>query len=82
MDEPLMFLIKLAWSLKYRLPCLIAISFFLLDIRMQLEIQVHMRRIEIDPQHLPLRGGAYADDTELNDADSDDSWFTVDEDEE
>lgn len=83
MGEPLMFLIKLAWSLKYRLPCLIAISFFLLDIRMQLEIHVHMRRIEIEPQrNLPLRGGAHIDNVEVNDSDSNESWYTIDEDEE
>ena len=61
MDTSFLFLIKLAWDLKYRLPCLIAISFLMLDIRMQLDIQVHVRRVEMPPR---LRGGEYTNEIE------------------
>lgn len=47
-----MFLLKLAWDCRYRLPLLITVGFMALDIRMQLEIHVHMRTIrrrEINP---------------------------------
>lgn len=56
MEQPLLFLIKLAWACRYRLPILITVGFMALDIRMQLEIHVQMRRIRRGPP-FPLRGG-------------------------
>lgn len=58
MEEPLLFLIKLAWACRYRLPILITVGFMALDIRMQLEIHVQMRRVHREPP-LPLRGGRW-----------------------
>lgn len=43
--SPLIFLLKLAWDCRYRLPLLITVGFMVLDIRMQLDINVQTRRI-------------------------------------
>lgn len=40
-----MFLLKLAWDSRFKLPLLITIGFMVLDIRMQLEITVESRRV-------------------------------------
>lgn len=45
MDKALMFLIKLAWDSRIRLPLLIVVGFLAFDIRMQLEINIQTRRI-------------------------------------
>ncbi|KAK9887918.1 hypothetical protein WA026_000221 [Henosepilachna vigintioctopunctata] len=42
---PLMFLLKLAWDCRYRIPLLITIGFMALDIRMQFELNVQTRRV-------------------------------------
>ncbi|KAJ8946792.1 hypothetical protein NQ314_008775 [Rhamnusium bicolor] len=47
--SPLVFLIKLAWDCRYRLPLLITVGFMILDIRMQLDINVQTRRIPRPP---------------------------------
>ncbi|KAK5641714.1 hypothetical protein RI129_010261 [Pyrocoelia pectoralis] len=83
MENSLMFLIKLAWELKYRIPCLIAVSFLLLDIRMRLDVEVQVRRIQFQQ---PLQPGRRRNDTEnLNEEDGtitdSDSWLTTEEDE-
>nr|CAI5826939.1 unnamed protein product [Callosobruchus analis] len=43
--RPLMFLLKLAWDCRYRLPLLITIGFMVLDVEMQLDIDVQTRRV-------------------------------------
>lgn len=45
MDKKLLFLIKLAWESRLKLPLLITLAFMILDIRMQLEITVETRRV-------------------------------------
>lgn len=45
MDKTLLFLIKLAWESRLKLPLLITLGFMILDIRMQLEITVETRRV-------------------------------------
>lgn len=45
MAEPFLFLFKLAWESRYRIPLIITIGFMALDIRMQFEINIQMRRI-------------------------------------
>ncbi|XP_063240621.1 uncharacterized protein LOC134541264 [Bacillus rossius redtenbacheri] len=40
LQQCLLFLLKLAWSSRFRLPVLITVGFMILDIRMQLEINV------------------------------------------
>lgn len=45
MDSALIFLLKLAWESRLKLPLLITIGFMVLDIRMQLEITVESRRV-------------------------------------
>lgn len=49
MDKALLFLIKLAWNSRIRLPVLIAVGFVAFDIRMQLEINIQTRRIRGRP---------------------------------
>lgn len=41
-----MFLLKLAWQSRYRLPLILTVGFMALDIRMQLEINIHTRRVQ------------------------------------
>lgn len=43
--SPLVFLLKLAWDCRFRLPLLITVGFMVLDVRMQLDINVQMRQI-------------------------------------
>lgn len=45
MAEPFLFLFKLAWESRYRIPLIITIGFMALDIRMQFEINIQMNRI-------------------------------------
>uniref|UniRef100_A0A6P7GW79 Uncharacterized protein LOC114347232 n=1 Tax=Diabrotica virgifera virgifera TaxID=50390 RepID=A0A6P7GW79_DIAVI len=47
--KPLLFLLKLAWDCRYRLPLLITVGFMVLDVRMQLDINVQTRRIPRRP---------------------------------
>nr|XP_023023260.1 uncharacterized protein LOC111511481 [Leptinotarsa decemlineata] len=73
--SPLMFLLKLAWDCRYRLPLLITVGFMVLDVRMQLNINVQTRRVP-RPRPPPQRMNI----EELRDANSsDDSWSTVEE---
>lgn len=54
--SPLLFLLKLAWDCRYRLPLLITVGFMVLDVRMQLDINVQMRQIPRPrPNHRPPR---------------------------
>lgn len=53
MTGPLLFLLKLAWESRYRIPLIITVGFMALDIRMQFEINIHMRRIRRRPQIVP-----------------------------
>lgn len=39
----LIFMFKLAWKSRFRLPVLMVAAFVIMDIRMQLEIDVHVR---------------------------------------
>lgn len=54
MAEAFTFLLKLAWESRYRIPLIIAISFMAFDIRMMLEINVQMRRIQSARIHPPI----------------------------
>lgn len=45
MDNALLFLLKLAWDSRFKLPLLITLGFMVLDIRMQLEVTVESRRV-------------------------------------
>lgn len=49
---PLLFLLKLAWDCRYRLPLLITVGFMVLDVRMQLDINIQMRQI---PRPRPIQ---------------------------
>ncbi|KAJ8959112.1 hypothetical protein NQ318_022369 [Aromia moschata] len=82
--SPLIFLLKLGWDCRYRLPLLITIGFMLLDVRMQLDINVQTRRI---PRRRALNQGLHHpgdgnDNDDVSDDRSDDSWTTIEEDEE
>lgn len=48
--DALIFLMKLAWNCRLRLPLLITIGFMIFDIRMQLDINVESRRIPRPPE--------------------------------
>lgn len=50
--DALIFLLKLAWDCRLRLPLLITIGFMILDIRMQLDINVETRRIPRPPEEI------------------------------
>lgn len=62
--SPLMFLLKLAWDCRYRIPLIITIGFMALDIRMQFELNVQTRRIR--RVSLPSSGSSNQDDTSDN----------------
>ncbi|XP_072395583.1 uncharacterized protein [Diabrotica undecimpunctata] len=75
--KPLLFLLKLAWDCRYRLPLLITVGFMVLDVRMQLDINVQTRRM---PRHPPPRLNAVQEnDLGDNDNASNESWSTVEE---
>ncbi|CAH1183046.1 unnamed protein product [Ceutorhynchus assimilis] len=73
MTTPLMFLLKLAWDCRYRLPLLITVGFMVLDVRMQLDINVQMH--EIHRQEAPpiIPADVMVDNL------SDSSWTTFEE---
>lgn len=48
--DALIFLLKLAWDSRVRLPLLITVGFMILDIRMQLDINVETRRVPRFPE--------------------------------
>ncbi|XP_018576558.1 uncharacterized protein LOC108915086 isoform X2 [Anoplophora glabripennis] len=75
--SPLVFLLKLAWDCRYRLPLLITVGFMVLDIRMQLDINVQTRRIPRPRSQPRPQNENNADDNP--DDGSDGSWITVDE---
>lgn len=52
-----MFLLKLAWDSRYRLPLLVTVGFMALDIRMQLDVQVYMRTVRRQPPPNPQLPG-------------------------
>lgn len=60
MDNALMFLLKLAWDSRFKLPLLITIGFMVLDIRMQLEITVESRRVRRTRHPMPATTGGDA----------------------
>ncbi|XP_076269539.1 uncharacterized protein LOC143202134 [Rhynchophorus ferrugineus] len=81
---PLVFLLKLAWDCRYRLPLLITVGFMVLDVRMQLDIDIQMRQIprprpiQIPPVDvIPINDNEIRDI--LNDSMSESSWTTVEE---
>lgn len=76
--SPLMFLLKLAWDCRYRIPLIITIGFMALDIRMQFELNVQTRRIR--RVSLPTSGSSNQDDTSDNqDAELDYTWTSADD---
>ncbi|KAJ8896693.1 hypothetical protein PR048_002038 [Dryococelus australis] len=66
-QQCLSFLLKLAWSSRFRLPVLITVGFMILDIRMQLEINV-----DIVVRHQHLEGVIEEIDVEDNETDNED----------
>ncbi|KAH1016732.1 hypothetical protein HUJ04_007908 [Dendroctonus ponderosae] len=81
--SPLLFLLKLAWDCRYRLPLLITVGFMVLDVRMQLDINVQMREIPRPRHHLNRPTRVFAPDpTHLEQEEdhlSDSSWTTFEE---
>lgn len=77
MDNPLIFLLNLAWESRYKLPLLIAIGFMVLDIRMQLEITVESRRVR-RARTIPLVPADNSNRPQEDDS-SNDSWTTIEE---
>ncbi|KAL3274676.1 hypothetical protein HHI36_016055 [Cryptolaemus montrouzieri] len=86
MDEPmtmspLMFLLKLAWDCRYRIPLIITIGFMALDIRMQFELNVQTRRV----RRVSVRSARSSNPSDLNTSDSpdalelDDSWMSAED---
>ncbi|XP_050511871.1 uncharacterized protein LOC114327505 isoform X2 [Diabrotica virgifera virgifera] len=73
--KPLLFLLKLAWDCRYRLPLLITVGFMVLDVRMQLDINVQTRRIPRRPP--PRVNPVQENDLGDNDNSSNESWSTV-----
>lgn len=71
--DPLIFLLKLAWDCRFRLPLLITIGFMVLDVRMQVDINVHTgpRRLQRDELNRPEMGPQAG---ELFDTDGE--WFS------
>ncbi|KAL1497652.1 hypothetical protein ABEB36_008574 [Hypothenemus hampei] len=79
--SPLIFLLKLAWNCRYRLPLLITVGFMVLDVRMQLDINVQMRQIPRTGPN-PHNGELGFNDDDINGdnrEDSDSSWTTFEE---
>jgi len=83
--SPLLFLLKLAWDCRYRLPLLITVGFMVLDVRMQLDINVQMRQIPGPrPNNRPPRDVLPLNENQENrnpeeDNLSDSSWTTFEE---
>lgn len=46
--EPFLFLCRLAYAARYRIPLIITVVFIALDIQMQVEINVEMRSVHRD----------------------------------
>ncbi|KAK9717269.1 hypothetical protein QE152_g24247 [Popillia japonica] len=80
LSQPLIFLLKLAWESRYRIPLIITISLMALDVRMQLDVNIQMRRIRRTPPAVPI-GNQRAAEPSYESEDSSDSWLTVDEEE-
>ncbi|GJQ65480.1 hypothetical protein Trydic_g7585 [Trypoxylus dichotomus] len=80
-SQSLIFLMKLAWESRYRIPLIITVSLMALDIRMQLDVNVQMRRIRrARPPAAPTANQPVEQPNNGTD-DSSDSWLTVDEEE-
>lgn len=75
--DALIFLLKLAWDCRLRLPLLITIGFMILDIRMQLDINVETRRVPRHPED--ENNEDEEDETEINNStnSSNDSYVTA-----
>ncbi|GLG98673.1 Uncharacterized protein GBIM_05281 [Gryllus bimaculatus] len=69
----LVFLFRLAWDCRFRLPLLITIGFMVLDVRMQLEINV-----DVDPRN--PRGEEEADGEDSEEYSSNSVSITDDDD--
>lgn len=74
MDSALLFLIKLAWESRYRIPMIITLGFMALDIRMQLEINVNVRSVRRQSAHQRVEGFE-----DVSTEDDSDSWYTISE---
>ncbi|XP_017786344.1 PREDICTED: uncharacterized protein LOC108569343 [Nicrophorus vespilloides] len=74
MDKPFIFLCKLAWDARFRIPLIITVAFMAFDIRMHLDINVQMRRI---PRRR-LHPGIMDDGASSEDDEDEDSWVTMD----
>ncbi|XP_050294705.1 uncharacterized protein LOC126734909 [Anthonomus grandis grandis] len=84
--SPLLFLLKLAWDCRFRLPLLITVGFMVLDVRMQLDLNIQMRQIPRPMNEARPQGQGHVSnrhreqDGEHSDGSlSDSSWSTVDE---
>lgn len=90
--DALMFLLKLAYDSRYRLPMLLTIGFMALDIRMQLEINIHTRQVHRQPRpgadlHPRRRrrippGAEGEEEDQANHRESEasnDSWMTIED---
>lgn len=77
MDNALLFLLKLAWDSRFKLPLLITIGFMMLDIRIQLEVTVESRRVRrIRPAPIVIPVGTAAQGRQQeNVSDSNDVCF-------
>lgn len=61
-EKPFMFLCKLAWEARYRIPIIISVVFVVFDVRMQVEINVQMRTVR-----RRARGGQVDEGVQQND---------------
>lgn len=66
-QKGLVFLLKLAWNSRFRLPVLITVGFMVLDVRMQLEIN-----LDLEVAHVHNQDEDEVDDDEEEDDDRDD----------
>lgn len=84
-SQSLIFLLKLAWESRYRIPLIITVSLMALDVRMQLDVNIQMRRIRRARPAGVVAGNqpaaAASEGASIDSADSSDSWLTVDEEE-
>lgn len=52
----LLFLLKLAWDCRFKLPLIITIGFMVLDLRMQLDVTIETRHVRRPVRHAHQMG--------------------------
>lgn len=71
-QKGLVFLLKLAWNSRFRLPVLITVGFMVLDVRMQLEVNV-----DIEVRHIHIQDDDDGEEGEDDDEEDDEDVSNV-----